>query len=274
MSHAMDSPWRRDTIALADSALLAGTLLLAAPFFSASAAAEPVLVGAFSTAPAEAGLPADWRLVRLPGIAPTEFSLVDDAGTRVVRLDADSAAASLVRPLRVDPAAYPLLRWRWRVDNLIEGADYRLKDGDDFPARLYVMFDYPPNRLSLFDRGKIELARRLAGVEVPAAALCYVWDKDARVGTSVWSPYTDRVRIIVLRSGASSVGRWASEQRDLARDFRDAFGEDAPMISGIAIAADTDQTGAQATAWIGDIELNTRPGTSQSGAPPSPLHAE
>ena len=60
---------------------------------------------------------------------------------------------------------------------------------------------------------------------------------------------------MVLRNGAEGVGQWASEARDVASDFRAAFGAPAPAISGIALSADTDQTHERVTAWFGDLRL-------------------
>jgi hypothetical protein len=82
----------------------------------------------------------------------------------------------------------------------------------------------------------------------PAAALCYVWDNRHLVGVSAWNAYTDRVRMIVVESGPQHAGTWRSEQRGVAADFRAAFGEEAPPVIGIALAADTDNTGESVTA--------------------------
>jgi pyruvate/2-oxoacid:ferredoxin oxidoreductase beta subunit len=59
--------------------------------------------------------------------------------------------------------------------------------------------------------------------------------------------------MIVLRNATDSVGNWVEEKRNLAADFRAAFGDVAPVVTGVAIAADTDQTGESVTAWFGDI---------------------
>jgi hypothetical protein len=108
-------------------------------------------------------------------------------------------------------------------------------------------------RLSIVERGKILLARSIAGEMVPAAALCYVWDSTLAEGTTLWNAYTDRVRMIVVESGPRRLGQWVVEERDVEADFRMAFGEAPPPVSGIAIAADTDQTGETVRSWIGDI---------------------
>jgi hypothetical protein len=197
-----------------------------------------------------------WQLLTLRDTKPTQFSLVEDAGVSVVRAHANASGGSLLRAIRWDTAAHPRLQWRWRVDRVVAQGDIRSKGGDDFTARLYVMFDYPDDRLSFADRAKLTIARWIYGEEVPAAALCYVWDNHAAVGTRVWNAYTDRVRMIVLRNATSGVGDWADEQRDLVADYREAFGEAPSPVSGIAIAADTDQTGETVTAWFGDIRIS------------------
>lgn len=129
----------------------------------------------------------------------------------------------------------------------------RSKAGDDFPARLYVMFDYPLEKLPFIERNKLRLARALFDPGLPAATLCYVWDGKAAVETIAPSAYSDRVRLIVVASGAARVGRWVDVERNVAADFRAAFGDEAPPVKAIAIATDTDNTGASATAYFGNI---------------------
>ena len=237
-----------------------GFLLPTLAFFLAGQVAESVehRVGAFSDANPGDALPAGWRVAKLPGVAATTFSLTRLDGVTVVRMAATNAGASLYRPYRIDPGETPVLRWRWRIGGLIPDADLRAKAGDDVPARLYVMFDYPLEKLPFVERTKIRLARTVAGDLVPAAALCYVWDGKLPEDTSLWNAYTDRVRVVVAESGPAGVGQWVNEQRDVAEDFRAAFGEEPPPISGIAIAADTDQTGGAAQGWFGDISFSAR----------------
>ena len=83
----------------------------------------------------------------------------------------------------------------------------------------------------------------------------YVWDNRQPVGTVRPNAYTDRTRMWVLESGTARAGEWVTETRDLAADFRAAFGEAPPDLIGIAIATDTDNTGEHATAWFGDLVL-------------------
>ena len=221
---------------------------------SAASAITPFSAGSPGSA-----FPTPWRSITLPKAKrPTQYTLVADDGTVVLRAEANASMASLVHPLKVDPKNSPFITWRWKISNLLSEADISTKAGDDFPARVYVLFDYDPGKLSWPQRIKIFLARKLYGTDVPAAALCYVWDGKAPAGTSAWSPYTDRVRVTVVESGAANVGRWREVERDLVADFREAFGEDPPGISGVAVASDTDNTGESVTAWFGDFRLSAQ----------------
>lgn len=231
---------------------LALTALIAAG--AALAVDDRVVAAAFSAMRPGNALPAGWAPAEVPNIkVRTRYNLVDDDGVTVIRADSVSGAAGLSRSLRVDPVEFPWLRWRWKINNTIEKADLRTRAGDDFPVRLYVMFDYPLDKLPFAERNRLRLARALFDPHLPAATLCYVWDGKAAVETIAPSAYTDRVKLIVVESGASRLRQWVDVERNIANDFRAAFGEDPPPVSGMAIATDTDNTGAVATSFFGDI---------------------
>ncbi len=225
--------------------------------WAAPAAGDPA---PFSAARPGAPLPAGWRPLALPRVPAPEVALVEEAGVTVLRSRAAGAAGTVAHDLDADPASRPVLAWRWKVDRVVARADLSERAGDDFAARVYVFFDVPVEALPLGARVKAVLARAVWGERLPTAAICYVWDNRHAPGTSAWNPYTDRVRTVVLRSAAA--GAWAEEARDLAADFRAAFGAQwsgpVPRVTGVAIGNDTDQTGETATAWFGDIRLQAR----------------
>ena len=232
-------------------------ILLALAGSPAKAADTPnSTIAPFSTASPGAELPAPWRISTLPNVQrATHYALVADGGTVVLRAQANASMASVTHALKIDPIVLPVITWRWKISNILKKSNIQTKTGDDFPARVYVLFDYDIRKLSILQRAKMYLARSRFGKDVPAAALCYVWDGKAPVGTSVWSPYTDRVRVIVVESGSAYLNRWREVRRDIVADFREAFGEDPPAISGVAVASDTDNTGESVTAFYGDIRL-------------------
>jgi len=188
----------------------------------------------------------------------TQFTLVEDEGRTVLRARADAATSGLIRSLRVDARVYPVLSWRWKVMNLPAKGDLATKAGDDFAARIYLTFDLDPATLSLGDRVKLSLARTIWGEQLPAAALCYVWDGRAPVDTIAPNAYTDRVRMVVANSGRAELGHWVARERDIAADFRRGFGLEPPPITGIIVSADTDNTGETVESYFGDIEFRAR----------------
>ena len=217
---------------------------------------DPLVVAAFSALQAGAPLPEIWKPLRVASAKdPTRYTLVNDSGVTVLRAESTAAASGLSRAMKVNPAEFPILQWRWKIANILKASDIRSKAGDDYPARVYVMFDYPLEKLSFAERTKIRLARALYDPNIPAATLCYVWDGKAPAGTIVTSPYTHRVRMIVAESGASRVNQWLTVERDVAADFKAAFGEDAPAVLAVAIATDTDNTGESTVAHYGDISF-------------------
>jgi hypothetical protein len=62
-----------------------------------------------------------------------------------------------------------------------------------------------------------------------------------------------------VESGTAHVNHPREVQRDVAADFRASFGEEAPAVSGIALAVDTDNTGEKVTAFFGDVRFIEQP---------------
>jgi hypothetical protein len=235
----------------------------------AAVALQATLLGALPAAAADdrielprfsgmtAGGPIDgWQPLRPAPAAPdTRYELVVDGGTTVLRAEADGSMSGLVHRVRVPLSEYPTLRWRGKIRDVVAGADMATRAGDDYAARIYVLFDYPAQRLPFATRTRLRLAEALYGQPIPTAALNYVWDNRQPAGTIRPNAYTDRARMVVLRSGSAQAGEWQIETRDLAADFRAAFGEEPPDVVAVAVATDTDNTGGRATAWYGDIEF-------------------
>jgi hypothetical protein len=61
--------------------------------------------------------------------------------------------------------------------------------------------------------------------------------------------------MIVVESGGEKLSQWVSEGRNVHEDYIKAFGAEPPLVSGVAIMTDTDNTGESATAYYGDIQF-------------------
>ena len=223
-----------------------------------AAASEPlVVVGAFSADARGATLPSGWQALNFMKIPRhTLYELVADDGLTVLRANANASASALAKPVALDPKTYPVLRWRWKVANLIEKADPSKRSGDDYSARIYVTFKQDAKRENLVERARAAAARALYGVEPPFTSLDYIWERQLPKGTIIPNAYTDRVRMIVVETGPDKVGQWVAEERNVYEDYKRAFGAEPPAISGIAIMTDSDNTGESATAYYGDISFH------------------
>lgn len=218
------------------------------------------VVGLFSSLQPGMDPPPGWKPLVFEKIdRHTRYELVSDDGVVVVKAFSTSAASGLIRKIQIDPMEYPLVEWRWKVSNTLKKADVTQKKGDDYPARIYITFAYDPSKLSFGNRIKYKTAKLLYGEYPPTGAINYIWGNHAAIGTIVPNPYTARAMMIVVESGAENVNQWITHTRNLLEDFRNAFHTDPPMISGVAIMTDTDNTGEAATAFYGDIIFKQLP---------------
>ncbi|MCP9464723.1 MAG: DUF3047 domain-containing protein [Nitrospira sp.] len=227
---------------------------------SPGAADEQVLeVARFSARQPGSGLPEGWKPLTFKKIPkPTVYELVRDGERVVVKAVSESSASGLMKEVKINPKEFPILRWSWKVENLIQKSDVTRKEGDDYPARLYITFEYDPGKVSVGKKLKFLAGRALFG-DIPIAAINYIWETKTQVGTVLANAYTDFVKMIVVQSGPQNVGRWIEESRNLYEDYKNAFGEEPPMINGVAIMSDTDNTGERVTAYYGDITFVKQP---------------
>ena len=213
-----------------------------------------VEVGKFSAANVEGILPPGWKPLTFKKIEKhTTYSLVKDSDTVVIKAVAEASASGLTREIKIYPKEYPILQWRWKVNNVLKKGDVHTKEGDDYPARIYITFEYNPSKLSFFEKAKYKAIRLFYGQYPPLGAINYIWESKAPVGTMVPNPFTDRVMMFVVETGPSKLNQWVNKERNIFEDYKKAFGQEPPMISGIAIMTDTDNTVESATAYYSDI---------------------
>jgi len=235
-------------------------LLLAATLLFASAGgvqADVPLLQPFGAAGGTVDAP--WHLAGLPRqkMPVTRFAVVEFDGRRALRMEADGSYGNLVHPLRADGTGLTL-SWSWRVDEFVAASDLTTKRGDDSAVKVCVFFEMPMSKLPFVERQLLRVARAASDEPLPAATVCYVWDRTLPAGTTLDNAYTHRLRYLVLRSGAPSTARWQPERRDVAADFLKLFGHESaqvPPIVGIAVGADADNTHGHSVAHVADLVL-------------------
>ena len=170
---------------------------------------------------------------------PTSYRVVDDEGNSVLWAESRGGAAALVRRVEIPAAGRGRIAWRWRVGQAIVAArNETQRSGDDYSGRVFVMFDGD------FGDGDTR-------------ALCYVWAEHLPVGSVFPSPYTDRVAMIVVTGAPSPRNEWVPVERNFVADYRAFFDESPSLVTGVAIMADTDDTGSEATMSFDRVELDS-----------------
>ncbi len=210
----------------------AAVFILSMAICPGSVSAAEIAVARFGTE----GL-GGWEVKEFEGL--TDYRLVEEDGRTVLEAHAKGSASGLVKKLSFDPAEYRYLKWSWKIRQTVAGGDAKSREGDDYAARIYVIF---PGFFFWQTR-----------------ALNYIWANRLPKGDFVSNAFTANARMLAVQSGAEMAGRWISEQRDILADYRRLFGEDPPPAGALAIMTDTDNTGVEAIAWYGDITLSTSP---------------
>lgn len=197
-----------------------------------------------------------WQTVLLSASKqPTEYTLVADEGTVVLRASARNSASLLAWRTDFDPRAFPMLAWRWKVMRPIAGADTRERRSEDSPARVIVSFSGNPASLRASDRAAGVLAEAISGHALPYAVLMYIWGAKVAPESTTTSTLTSRIRMIAVASDEEGVGRWQSYRRNLAEDYRRVFGEEPGHVTAIELLTDTDNTGGVAESFYGDLTI-------------------
>jgi len=169
----------------------------------------------------------------------THYQVAREDDQWCIKATSRSSASALYYKIKYDLKDYPVLQWRWKVDHVLAKGSALHKEGDDYAARVYVVF---PSWL--FWKTK---------------ALNYIWANKLPIGQAVPNPFTANAMMIAVQSGPGLTGKWVEETRNILDDYRRHFGTDPPSAGAIAIMTDTDNTGEEAAAWYGPIRIVSAP---------------
>jgi Protein of unknown function (DUF3047) len=210
----------------------------------------------FSAQTARNGMPHGWNFYRIaPYKKNTVYRLENYQGRIVLSANSKTSASGLAVKLRPRQANNLWLQWEWKALSAIPEADNAERYHDDAPLRILVAFDGNKSKLPLKEKMNFEMANLISGQEMPYATLMYIWSGKSAVDTIINNAHTSRVKMIVVDSGWDNLGTWHKHQRDLAADYKRAYGETPGEVIGIALLTDTDNTKSETRAIYGDIEL-------------------
>lgn len=177
------------------------------------------------------GLSPKWEERSLEG--KTVYQVTREDAEYCIKATSRASASALYYRIEYDTREYPILKWRWKVSRVLSKGDALKRDGDDYAARVFVVFPSP--------------------VSWKGSVLVYVWASKLPKGQAVTNSHNSNFMMVAVESGSGGVGDWKEEQRNVYEDYRKYFGGEPPKAGAIAIMTDTDNTAEQATAWYGPI---------------------
>jgi len=177
-------------------------------------------------------LPCGWLADRHDA---TTFSLLKEQGNYFVKIKTLGGTAAIGKSVVIDFAGAPFLSWRWRVHALPVGGNESVKKKNDSGAGVYVFFPGPL------------LLKKIVK---------YVWSTTLPQGAMLTSPYYINFKIVVLRSGNDSLGKWITEKVNVLDDYMKFFGSPPEKALGIAILSDGDNTNSSAEADYDDFVVS------------------
>ncbi len=167
-------------------------------------------------------------------VGHTQYQIITTDHGKALQAKSQNSASGLFKEITIDLRKTPWLNWSWRIDNIYSGNDERSKQGDDYPARIYVVVS----------GGLLFWKTR---------AINYVWSSNQSINSEWSNAYTRNAKMIAVQTGNTQIGQWLSQKRNIRDDLKKIFGEDIDEIHAIAVMTDSDNTGQSATALYGDL---------------------
>jgi len=182
---------------------------------------------------------------------------VTEDGRYVVKLHSDNALTFLEKTVAIDISQYPVVSWRWKVENNLKNVDETIVAGDDHPIRLFFVFEPDEEKQSFW----LKLKRffyldRIHGHPFGGRFTEYLWSSHLLPGDVIKDPGKPCQKLMVADSGEEKLGQWISYQRNLYDDFKKLYNEEPRRLVFIGIINDTDHSGQEATSYIADFTFS------------------
>jgi hypothetical protein len=218
-----------------------------------------IIIDNFSQVSANSELPEGWKILTLPVKKRlTKYTVDTDGRNHFLKAESHQSASAIYKEMPVDLKQYPLLSWSWKVSGTLKKGDAHFKKGDDYPARIYAAFEFQPDKASAFEKIKQRVLKSIYGVEPPGNTITYIWANKLPKNAALQNAFSDRMMMIAVESGNEKAGSWVEEERNIYEDYKRFFNEEPPMLRGIIVMTDTDNTQESAQAWYDDIMLKKK----------------
>ncbi len=199
----------------------------------------------------------NWRPFLLPNKDRcTDYTIEKKGSESYLKAASSASASAIIWKKSFNVYDYPMIRWRWKIMNVYKKGDMTTKQGDDYPMRVYVLFEFKADQAAFYDKVKYDMLKQYYGEYPPQAALCYIWaNREEETGRTATSVFQTQTKLIALKGGNKNVGKWIEERVNIVSDFQKVFGVKPPPIATIGIMNDSDNTGEQSVSFLDFIEV-------------------
>ena len=143
------------------------------------------------------GWQSDWLERRYGGKSTSYEVVTEDDTVKILKGRSVEGGSAMWHMLALKAGRFVRLSWTWKIDDVLDKKIMeRTKRGDDYAARLFVIFE--PHL-----------------VNWKTNAICYVWATNEPVGAKYPNPYAKNVMTIVVQSGKENRRDWMEENRDV-----------------------------------------------------------
>lgn len=132
------------------------------------------------------------------------------------------------------------MKWSWKIVRGLEIASEQTASGDDFAARVYVLFGFDREHASLSERLAHRIFSSLGARPMPGAGLTYVFASQVAVGTTWPNASQPSARMVVVRTGSRDAARpmespdgWYHESVDVRADYARLVSSDSTHRSSL-----------------------------------------
>ncbi len=207
---------------------------------------EELRVGIFSESePGE--IPSGWETLRFPSVREeTVYSLFREGERVVLKADSRTSASALLKKVTLDTGRYPYLTWSWKAAADCFSGSWRHPDTDDFPLRLFV----------LFESGGFFSFFRTLGSTFSGDAILYLAGAPSPAETERSTHLSGRIKVLPLSRTQGSIPEWDQITRNVRDDYVTLFGKEPRNVKAVAFMTDTDNSQTECVSYFGDISFS------------------
>jgi len=185
------------------------------------------------------GLPLGWKLEKTRG-PNSKISIEREKEDYFLCFQSVKDGFGLRKEVSFEIQKYPYLSWWWKVGQLPKDGDIRKKGTDDQAGQIYVLFPRFPSLANTRSMG-------------------YIWDTQAPTGLTGTSPAYNKMKYVVLQSGAGKLNQWVFESRNVYEDYKKYFHEDPPPVGAVLLYINSQHTQSSAESCFAEIFFSTHP---------------